>query len=37
VDGIGSALRNAFSPDGAGLPADMRALLCTIESKSRTR
>jgi hypothetical protein len=37
VDGIGSALRDAFSPDGAALPADMRALLCTLESRSQPR
>ena len=34
VDGIGAALRNAFMSDAGGVPADMRALLCTIETRS---
>ena len=34
VDGIGSALRNAFCADASALPADMRAMLCTLEASS---
>ncbi len=35
VDGVGSALRAAFGPEGANLPADMRALLCSLENGTR--
>ena len=37
ADGVGNALRNAFGADVAGLPADMRALLCALESGGRSR